>query len=311
MQLTASTMRRIRNRAAVAVAALLLLAGRTVLADGIERTPLRGPLSLITGAGSNVLVLETADGLALVDSGTADQAEALIAFLDTEYAGRPVRVVFNTHWHPEHSGGNEALAARGATIVAHRNTLLWMNTEYYVDWQQHNYRPRAPAALPTQTFFSHEPQPLRYELGGYTIEYGHLAEAHTDGDIYVRFVADDVIAVGDVLAVDAFPLFDYATGGWIGGNQGALALLLDVAGPGTQIIAGQGAPQKRAAVEAQLALLDEVGERIRLEIIKGKGVDEILAAGVMAGYEALPEPRRFVHNTYQGWWWGGRLRGAY
>jgi glyoxylase-like metal-dependent hydrolase (beta-lactamase superfamily II) len=161
------------------------------------------------------------------------------------------------------------------------------------------------------TFYSSDPQPLTYELGGYAIEYGHLAEANTDGDIYVRFVDDDVIAVGDVLAVDAFPVLDYSTGGWIGGAQAATEQLITLAGAGTHVIAGEGPPQNRAALEAQLALLNELRERIRLRIIEGKSVDEILAEDITQGYESLPDPRRFVSNVYNGLWWGGRLRGAY
>jgi cyclase len=308
-----NTRRAILRAAAGAVGVALVPAGtRHALAAGeIGRQPLGERLSLVTGAGANIVVLETPDGLALVDSGASESAEALLAFLDAEFSGAPIRALFNTHWHLPHTGANEAIARRGATIIAHQNTRLWMGTEYYVEWEQKTYTPRPDAALPTETFYSHEPQPRRYELGGYTIEYGHLAEAHTDGDIYVRFPADDVIAVGDVLAVDAFPLLDFSTGGWVGGNQDALRLLGGLVGPATQVIAGQGPPQTSTAITAQLAMLDEVGERIRLEIIKGKGVDEILAVNVMAGYESLPEPRQFVHMLYQGLWWGGRLRGAY
>jgi glyoxylase-like metal-dependent hydrolase (beta-lactamase superfamily II) len=305
------TRRAVLLAAAIAAGTALLHAGGTASADELAARRLTEKLSLITGAGSNVVVLETPDGLALVDSGAPESAEALLEFIEGQFRGAPIRVLFNTHWHLDHTGANEEIARRGATIVAHQNTRLWMGTEYYVEWEQKNYIPRPEAALPTQTFYSHEPQPLHYELGGYTIEYGHLAEAHTDGDIYVRFPADDVIAVGGVLAVDEFPLLDFSTGGWVGGNQDALRVLGGIVGPETRVIAAHGAPQTRAALEAQLALLDEVGERIRLEIIKGKGVDEILAVGVTAGYESLPEPRRFVYNLYQGLWWGGRLRGAY
>jgi len=304
------TRRDVFRATVIAVGAALPCAGGAS-AEDLAALRLTENLSLITGAGSNVVVLETAEGLALVDSGAPDSAAALLAFIDGQFDGAPIRVLFNTHWHLDHTGANEAIASRGATIVAHQNTKLWMGTEYYVEWEQKNYTPRPDSALPTLTFYSHEPQPLRYELGGYTIEYGHLSEAHTDGDIYVRFPADDVIAVGGVLAVGEFPLLDFSTGGWVGGNQDALRVLGGIVGPDTQVIAAHGAPQTRAALEAQLAMLDEVGERIRLEIIKGKGVEEILAVGVTAGYESLPEPRRFVYNLYQGLWWGGRLRGAY
>lgn len=304
-----------RSTQAAALIALAAAAFSTPMASAatgeLARERLTDKVSLITGAGTNVVVLETAEGLALVDSGAPERAEALVAFLDEEFDGAPIRVLFNTHWHPDHSGANEAIARQGAAIIAHENTRLWMGTEYYVEWERKNYAPRPEAARPTETFHSSDPQPLVYELGGQRIEYGHLAEAHTDGDIYVRFPAENVIAVGGVLAVGEFPLLDYSTGGWVGGAQGATEFLLELAGPATQVVAGDGPPQTRQALAAQSEMLDELHERIRVRIIQGKSVDEILAENVMQGYESLPDPRRFVYNLYQGLWWGGRLRGAY
>jgi len=298
--------------AAAAAAALLACAPQAQAAiDDLRIIRVTERVSVITGAGANVAVLETADGLALVDSGSAEQAEFLLEFIDQAFEGAPIRVLFNTHWHPDHTGGNDAVAARGATIIAHENTRLWMGTEYYVEWEQRNYEPRAEAALPTQTFYASDPQPLFHELGGYRIEYGQLVEAHTDGDIYVRFADDDVIAVGDALAVDEFPLLDYSTGGWIGGAQNATSQLIEMAGSSTRVIAGNGPPQTRAALVAQREMLDELRERIRIRMIAGKGVDEIYAENIMEGYETLPNPRQFINNVYQGLWWGGRLRGAY
>jgi glyoxylase-like metal-dependent hydrolase (beta-lactamase superfamily II) len=161
----------------------------------------------------------------------------------------------------------------------------------------------------TGTFYSSDPQPLVYELGDYRIEYGHLPEAHTDGDIYVRFVDDDIIAVGDVLAVDEFPMLDYSTGGWIGGAEDATAALLEIAGANTRIVAGEGPPQTREALVAQQELLAELRDRIGSRMIQGKNIDEIFEDNVTAGYESFPDPKRFVANVYHGLWWGGRLRG--
>jgi cyclase len=299
-------------RAGAALGVALLAFGPALAAAataGFGLVPVTDRVSLITGAGTNVVVFQTPEGLALVDSGTPAQAEALLEFIDESFDRAPIRVLFTTHWHTDHTGANELIGKRGATIVAHENTRLWMGTEYYVEWEKKTYTPSPAAALPTETFYSSDPQPRTYELGGYTIEYGHLPEAHTDGDIYVRFVDDDVIAVGDVLAVDAFPLLDYSTGGWLGGCQAATEHLLELAGPGTSIIAGLGPPQKRGALEAQKKMLDEIAERFRIGMNQGKSADEMLAEGITEGYESLPDPERFVHNAYNGLWWGGRVRG--
>src|SRR5690606_19560785 len=128
---------------------------------------------------------------------------------------------------------------------------LWMGTEYYVDWEKKTYTPRSDVARPTHTFRSSDPQPLTLHLGGHTIEYGHLAEAHTDGDLYVRFVDENVLIVGDVLSHEAYPVPDPATGGWIGGLQDSTRLLLGLANDSTHIVPGDGPVKARADLEAQ------------------------------------------------------------
>ena len=286
-------------------------AARAAVDATLETVPLTERVALVTGAGGNVVVLRTDDGLVLVDSGAPEHAEALKAHLADEFDGAPVRVVFNTHWHLPHTGGNDWLGAAGARIVAHENTRLWMSTESYVDWEKKNYAPRAAVALPTDTFRSSDPQPLALVHGGQRIEYGHLPEAHTDGDIYVRFLDENVVVAGDVLAAGTWPTLDYATGGWIGGMQESMRILLELTDAATQIVAGEGAPQRLPALEAQREMLDTMHERIRVRMIAAKSVDEIVADNVGEGYEALGDTRRFVTNVYEGLWWTGRLRGAY
>ena len=107
---------------------------------------------LFSGAGGNVLLLADSQGGVLVDSGSAEGADSLLERVSARLGGRSVDVLFNTHWHLDHTGGNEAFAKTGARIIAHENTRLWMSTEYYVDWQDRTYPPRPAAALPTETF---------------------------------------------------------------------------------------------------------------------------------------------------------------
>ncbi len=151
----------------------------------IAETPLRDDVFLFSGAGGNVLLLADSQGGVLVDSGSAEGADSLLERVSARLGGRSVDVLFNTHWHLDHTGGNEAFAKTGARIIAHENTRLWMSTEYYVDWQDRTYPPRPAAALPTETFYSHEPQPIELDRGDETVRYAHLREAHTDGDLYV------------------------------------------------------------------------------------------------------------------------------
>lgn len=265
----------------------------------------------LQGAGGHIVVLHGPEGLVLVDSGASEQAEALMRLLGEQFGDAAVTALFNTHWHLPHTGANEAIGKAGAKILAHENTRLWMSTEYFVEWENRTYTPRAETALPTDTFYSSDPQPLVFELGGHTIEYGHLAEAHTDGDIYVRFVGENVIAAGDVVGGDSYPVPDYSTGGWIGGLSEATRKLIELSNADTRIVPGTGPIQTRADLEAQLEMLTTLHERVNDMMTQGKSAEEMLAEDVTQGYdERWGDPERFIENVYGGMWWGGRVRGA-
>jgi cyclase len=279
--------------------------------DGLVAVALTDQVVQVTGAGTNVVVLRTDDGLVMAGGGAPEHADALLAFLHSEFDGAPVRALFTLHWRPPHTGANEAIGATGARIIAHENTRQWMGTEYYVEWEKTTYRPQPAAAHPTDTFRSHHPQPLTLTVGDQRIEYGHLAEAYTDGDIYVYFRDQNVMVVGEVLNVDAWPVPDYATGGWIGGLQDATRLLIELTDDDTQVVAAQGPVRTRGDLIAQADMLDEMHERIRVRMIAARSVEEIVADDVASGFESYGDPTRFVSNVYLGLWWGGRLRGAY
>jgi glyoxylase-like metal-dependent hydrolase (beta-lactamase superfamily II) len=286
-----------------------LLPARAQTAMRLDETPLRDGLSLITAAGSNVCMLRTSAGVAVIDSGPPEVAGELAKRVRDSLGAAPVTALFNTHWHPAHTGGNEALRSAETEIVAHELTRLWMSTEYYVDWEDTTYSPRAKAALPTRTFYSSDPQPLTFELGDEQIVYGHLPEAHTDGDIYVLFKNRNVLVAGGAVTVGAYPVIDYATGGWIGGLVAATRKLLDIADDDTLIVPASGAAQRRPHLEAQLAMLTAVRERIENLMRKGKSIAEMLDANVTDGFDEQwgDNRERFVANVYNGLWWAGRL----
>ena len=131
-------------------------------------------------------------------------------------------MLFNTDWHPEHTGSNETLGKGGAKIIAHENTKQYLGAEIYVDWQKRTYKPLPPQALPNQTFYTSG----KMTVGAERIEYGHLGQAHTDAAIYVFFPGSNVLVAGDALSVGKYPIADYTTGGWLGGLIAANKTLL-------------------------------------------------------------------------------------
>lgn len=282
--------------------------GAALLAD----IALRDDLIQIAGAGSNIVLLRGPDGFAMVDSGSPQSAAALTRHLADRFNSAPLDLLFNTHWHLEHTGANEALRQDETRIVAHENTRLWMSTEYYVDWQDHTYEPRSAAALPTDTFYSSDPQPLRIDLGHETIEYGHLPNAHTDGDIYVFFRERNVIVAGGAVSAGAYPVLDFATGGWIGGLRDSTAKLLEIADSDTLIVPDVGPAQPRTHLEAQLEMVSAVHERVSELMRQGKSAEEMIAAGVVNDFDNAwgSNRERFIINVYGGLWWQGRLNGS-
>ncbi len=285
---------------------------RAAMAQGrgeLLETPLREDLSLITGAGSNVVVLRAAGSAAVVDSGLPEFSNELAKLVRGDLGLLSVELLFNTHWHPAHTGGNEAMRTGDTEIVAHELTRLWMSTEYYVDWEDKTYSPRETAALPTRTFYSTDPQPFTIEIGDEEIEYGHLPEAHTDGDVYVWFKQRNVLAAGGAVTFGEYPVIDYATGGWIGGLVEATKKLLALTNADTLFVPAAGPAQRRAHLQAQLEMLTVVRERIENLMRKGRSIAEMLDAEVTKEFDAKwgDNRERFVANIYHGLWWAGRL----
>src|SRR5215831_17291979 len=143
--------------------------------SAITATRLTDNLTLIRGAGGNVVVLAQPDGLLLVNGGLPERTADLVKLLDNEFKGQRVTTLFNTDWHLEHTGSTEAFRKSGAKIVAHENTKLWIGADFYSDWENKRYKPRPAEALPTETFYTNG----KTTFGKVAIEYGYMVQAHT------------------------------------------------------------------------------------------------------------------------------------
>ncbi|MEJ1965055.1 MAG: MBL fold metallo-hydrolase [Gammaproteobacteria bacterium] len=271
-------------------------------ATAIQATPLADDLFLFQGAGGNVVVAKSSDGLLLVDGGSRERSAALMKRINAETGRARVQQVVNTHWHWDHTGSNELLSKGGASILAHENTRLWLGTEIISAWEGRTYPPRPPAALPTQTFFyDADARPLSF--GGQTLQYSLMPGAHTDGDIYVFFPSQNVMVGGDVISGGEYPIVDSTTGGWLGGMIGGLKAMLKKGDANTRFVPGSGPVRTRADLQAQIDVCFTALSKIGDSYYKGQTWDELVASKPMADFNARwGNPDTFLRLAYDSAW---------
>jgi glyoxylase-like metal-dependent hydrolase (beta-lactamase superfamily II) len=282
-------------------AALSLASGASAQHAGgpIAATRLGDRVSVFSGAGGNVIALDGPESLLLVNGGTAERSAPLLKAIAGQFGAKPVATLFNTDWHPEHTGSNETVATSGGRVVAHEHTKQYLATERFVEWQNRTYPSRPRHALPTETFYTKG----SLTFGGEPIEYGHLGQAHTDGDIYVFLRASNVLVTGDVVSVGTYPIADYTTGGWLGGLANATKTLVDVSNAETRVVPGAGPLQTRADLQAQHEMLTAMRDRLAKMMRQGMGTEDMLASGVTREFDAKwGDPTLFVSTAYRGLW---------
>jgi glyoxylase-like metal-dependent hydrolase (beta-lactamase superfamily II) len=261
--------------------------------------PVSDGFVMLTGAGGNVLVLTASAGQMLVDSGAAGFTDAVLARLrDLPGAGR-VTTVFNTHWHREQVGGNLALGRSGAKIIAHEKTRSHLATDYYL-MDEDRYEKALPVeARPSVTFFTGD-QTLADDK---RIAYGHLLEAHTDGDIYVFFRDANVLAAGHAIAPVKDPALDWFGGGWLGGRVDAQEKLLKLTDAKTRIVPSYGPVVGRAELQAEFDMTRTLFDRMLAFLKQGMSAQDMLDAGLMKGLNrSFEDPFKFTYAAHKGYW---------
>ena len=265
----------------------------------LQVVPLNGGLSLLTGAGGNVVAMGSPEGALLVDGGNAASSAALLKLALKTTGAKQVHTLFNTHWHPDQTGSNERVAKSGGRIIAQENTKLWLGRRIVTEWLPAGYGPLPKPALPSRSFYTTD----TLDFGGDTLKYGHLGQAHTDGDLYVHFTKANVLVAGGVVSNDGWPLLDWQTGGWIGGLVAAYDRLLKVADDRTVIIPANGAPVSRKELQAWREMYFQIFDRCVKQLVKGMGPDEAADTQPAKDYEAQFGPSRpFVIASFKSLW---------
>ena len=254
---------------------------------------------VLYGSGGNIGVSAGADGVFLVDDQyavmTAKVTEAL-----AKISPQPPRFVLNTHWHGDHTGGNENLAEKGSLIVAHDNVRTRMSVEQFNEFFERATPASPPKALPVVTFNDS----VSFFLNGDEIRGVHAARAHTDGDVFIHFRKANVIHTGDLVFAGRYPFIDLDSGGSVDGVVAAVDRMLALADEKTRVIPGHGDVTDKAGLAAYREMLMTTSRRVRDLARSGKSIEEVLAAKPNADYDekqgwAFITPERYARILYR------------
>ena len=236
----------------------------------VKATKLYDNLYLLQGVGGNMALLTGPDGNLLIDASYAPAVPRIreaIAALAPQSAGAP-GILVNTHWHQDHTGGNEGMHAAGFTIVAHRQTRARLSTPQILRAFHRTVPASPPGALPQIVM----DDTLAIWRNGDALDLAHFPPAHTDSDIYINFQKADVLHVGDIWFNGMYPFIDEGTGGSIDGMIRAGEEALAVADTGTKIIPGHGPLGSKADLQKFHDMLTEVRDKVAA--LKDAGLSE-------------------------------------
>jgi glyoxylase-like metal-dependent hydrolase (beta-lactamase superfamily II) len=254
-------------------------------------------VAVLTGAGGNIGVSYGEDSTAIVDDQFApltDKIATALRTLDPD----PVKFVINTHWHGDHTGGNENLGRAGAVIMAHDNVRVRLSRDQVSKRFNTTIKAIGKEGLPVVTFADG----VTLHLNGDTLHVVHVANAHTDGDSLVRWQKADVLHMGDTFFHRmSLPFIDLESGGSIDGVIAAAEKGLGLAGPNTRIIPGHGPVATRAELATYRDMLVDIRAKVAAGIAAGQTLDQIKASKPAERYgmaDGFIKPDGFIETVY-------------
>ena len=270
--------------------------------DSVEITSQRlrpGLHVLMGGRNGNIGVWNGADGIVVIDDSLAPFAPRVVEAIGRIAEG-PIRFVINTHWHPDHTGGNELLGKSGGVVVAHENVRTRLSEEQFIELVNLRVPPAPAGALPVVTF----DDSVTFYLNGDRLDVVHVSDAHTDGDAVLWWQAANVVHTGDVYVNGSYPFIDLDSGGSLAGLVAAIEAILARINDATVVIPGHGPVSNRRELSDYRDMIVTVGRRVREGVESGRNLEEVLASRPTAEFDArygqgFMTPTRLIGNLYR------------
>ena len=248
---------------------------------------------MLEGSGGNIGVLVGKDGIILIDDQFGPLTEKIKSAL-AKISDQPLRFVINTHYHGDHTGGNENFGGQGAIIVAHENTRKRLSTDQFMAAFNREIKASPYPALPKVTFTDS----VTFHMNGETINVFYAKNAHTDGDVIIHFKESNVFHGGDVFVRYGFPFIDQGSGGSIDGMIKAADLLISRTNDQSKIIPGHGALSVKNDVFSFKEMLVTVRKRVSDGMAQGKTLEQIVDTDPTKGYVTVMDKTLFVKAVY-------------
>jgi cyclase len=255
-----------------------------------------GGITLLQGAGCNVVAVPGPAGVLLIDGGLAANSSTLLKAVGQATGSTRVSTLINTHWHPEQTGSNLPIGSEGGVIIAHEVTRLYEGRKARSVCYEGTYGPlpeKARATKTTRTSGS-------LEFAGQHIEYDYLPAAHTDGDLYVHFPEANLLIAGGPVSGDHWPVLDIHNGGWLGGLVRAYEKLATVVKPDTRIVPAEGKLWTGADIVRYRDIYQKLFTQMFVYFNKGYGPSDAAAARPLKEYEGeLGDASLFLAYAYR------------
>jgi cyclase len=248
----------------------------------LESHKLTDTLTLLSGPGGNVVVLNGSDGKLVVDTFVSPAWPRLKQSLDG-LGSAPLKFAIDTHWHFDHADNNAPLHAAGATVIAHENTPKRMSESHTLQVLGLHFDPSPANALPQRTF----KDSMQLKFSGEDLALAHIPPSHTDSDIFIHFRKANVLHLGDTFFNNMYPYIDGGTGGSIGGMIAAADKTLAMADNDTKIVPGHGPLGNKADLAKFRDMLSTVRDRLQKLNSSGKSVEEAVAAKPLADLDPV------------------------